>query len=424
MWTGRAELRTALAALLCAAALPLAACSDDPPPPTSSGGAYDDVAALMQRTLSQRAAALARHDLGRFRRTLDRSDAGLLEGEQTYFDNLAALPVGKLWIKVVADTITPVEGTDLGAGGEEYWAEVVVGLRLQGFDSTVVRTRDRYRFVPTEDQRLVVASTTDHGWESDHPGNAQPWDLGPIQVREAPGVLGIFDGWTVDDAGTVLDAASAGRSDVRAVVGPGDGRTSGVVVYSLQDPTFLDGLAGQTVGDPDRADGLTIAVPADARAPGKGAASYRIFVNPRVLDEPASVVGRLVRHELAHALLGARGRGAPLWLGEGLAEYVSVRPMAPGQRRLPARALEVGGSADDLPGEAEFASSDAEAWYAVSWWACEYVAATYGEDVLLVLLDRLAGGADQDQVLAEVLGLSGAQLAQRGVALMTTTYRG
>lgn len=424
MWTGPAELRTTLAALLCAAVLPLAACSDDPPPPTYSGGAYDDVATLMQRTLSQRAAALSRHDLARFRRTLDRSDAGLLEGQQTYFDNLSALPVGKLWIKVDKETITPVEGSDLGAGGEEYWAEVVVGLRLQGFDRTVVRTRDRYRFVPTEGQRLVVGSTTDYSWETDHPGNTQPWDLGAIQVRQAPGVLGIFDAWTVDEAGTVLDAASNGRSDVRAVVGDGTGTTSGVVVYSVQDPAFLDGLAGQTVGDPDRADGLTIAVPADARAPGKGAASYRIFVNPRVLGEPSSVVGRLVRHELTHALLGARGRGAPLWLSEGLAEYVSVRPMSPSQRRLPARALDVGGSATDLPGEAEFASADAEAWYAVSWWACEYVAKTYGESTLLTLLDRLAGGADQATALQGVLGLSGPQLVQRGVALMTTTYRG
>ncbi|NGZ99919.1 hypothetical protein G5V59_05695 [Nocardioides sp. W3-2-3] len=92
MWTGRAELRKALVALLLATTLPLAACSDDPPPPASTGGAYDDVAALMQRTLSQRAAALARHDRVLFRRTLDRSDAGLLDSQQTYFDNLAQAP--------------------------------------------------------------------------------------------------------------------------------------------------------------------------------------------------------------------------------------------------------------------------------------------------------------------------------------------
>lgn len=415
-------MRGTLGALACAALLPLTACSDDMPPPTYSGGGYDDVATLMQRTLNQRAAALSSDDLTRFRRSLDRTDAGLVDSEQVYFDNLAQLPVGRLRIRVVEDTITPVEGTDLD-GETEYWAEVVVALRLDGYDAAPVQTRDRYRFVPNADgSRLLVGSTTDYGWEQQHPGNAQPWDLGAIHVQAAPGVLGIFDDWTEDDAAEVLDAASTGRSEVRAVVGSDDGRVSGVVVYSLQDPTFLEGLAGQTVGDPDRADGLTIAVPVDSRAPAKGVASYRIFVNPRVLDEPDTVVGRLVRHELTHALLGPRGRGAPLWLNEGIAEYVSVRPMAPGGRRLPARALDVGEGVTDLPGEAEFAGSDAEAWYAVSWWICEYVASTYGQDVLLSLLDRLAGGADQEQALQDVLGLGGAQLAQRGVALMTTTY--
>jgi hypothetical protein len=42
--------------------------------------------------------------------------------------------------------------------------------------------------------------------------------------------------------------------------------------------------------------------------------------------------------------------------------------------------------------------------------------------MLLLLLDRLEGGADQDEVLQSVLGLSSAQLTQRAVALMTTTY--
>jgi hypothetical protein len=402
----------------------LAACSDDLPPPTYSGNAYDDVATLMQRTLNQRAVALETHDQTRFRRSLDRTDAGLLDSEQVYFDNLGELPVGRLRFRVVEDTITPVEGTDL-EGNPEYWAEVVVALRLDGFDSAAVRTRDRFLFVPNADgSRLLVGSTTDYAWETDHPGNAQPWDLGRINVEREPGVLGIFDDWTADDAPAVMDAASAGRSDVRSVLGDAGAKVDGVVVYSLQDPTFLDGLAGQTVGDPDRADGLTIAVPVDALAPGKGVASYRIFVNPRVLYEPAPVVGRLVRHELTHALLGARGRGAPLWLSEGVAEYVSVRPMAPSQRRLPARALDVGATATDLPGEAEFGGADAEAWYAVSWWVCEYVAATYGQDVLFSLLDRLAGGADQAKVLPEVLGISSSQLAQRGVALMSTTYDG
>ncbi|MFC5731286.1 MULTISPECIES: hypothetical protein [Nocardioides] len=432
MWTGPPDpnrsptrrpsaihpLRFLLLPVVLLALLPLAACSDDAPPPSSSGGAFDDVAQLMQRTLNVRAAALRQRDEARFRRTLDRSDAALVEQQVTYFHNISQLPVGVLRLRLDADTVTPEDGTG------DYWAEVVVVLRLDGYDAAAVRTLDRYRFTPSKNgARMVIASTTDHAWEADRPGNAQPWDLGRVHVEQAVGVLGIFDDATADHAEAVVEAASNGQYDVRAVVGADDSpSSSGVVVYSLADPAFLRGLAGRTVGDPDRADGLTIAVPVDASDLSKGVASYRMFLNPRVLDVEPGVLGRLVRHELTHATLGKRGHGAPLWLSEGIAEYVSVRQMPPGRRRLPASALSVGGAAEDLPGEEEFSGAQAEAWYAVSWWVCEYVASTYGEQMLFELLDRLADGADQDDVLPEVLGITPAQLTQRGVALMTTTY--
>lgn len=406
----------ALALLL----LPLTACSDDPPPPTYSGSGYDDVATLMQKTLDKRARGLRTHDFARFRKALDRSDAGLVEEQQAYFDNLAQLPVGELHYEVAADTITPVEGS------EDYWVEVVLSLGLDGYDAAPARTRDRFLFTPSPDgRRLVVTSTTDYSWETAHPGNVQPWDVGPIRVEQAVGVLGVFDDTTVRSAGKVLDAASSGRSDVRSVVGStSTSAPSGVVVYSLRDPAFLRGLADQTVGDPDRADGLTIAVPVDGMDASQGAASYRIVLNPRVLDQPIGVLGRLVRHELTHATLGSRGRGAPLWLSEGVAEYVSVQPMAPTRRRLPARALDLAATVTDLPGAAQFAGADAEAWYAVSWWVCEYVASVYGTPMLFLLLDRLSDGADPAQVLPDVLGVTPAQLAQRGVGLMQRTYSG
>lgn len=417
MSTARARgFLPALALLL----LPLTACSDDPPPPTYSGSGYDDVATLMQKTLNKRARGLRTHDVARFRKALDRGDAGLVEEQQAYFDNLAQLPVGELHYEVAADTITPVEGS------EDYWVEVVLSLGLDGYDATPTRTRDRFLFTPSPDKsRLVITSTTDYSWETAHPGNLQPWDLGPIQVREAVGVLGVFDDTTVRNAGKVLGAAGTGRSDVRSVIGSTSATApTGVVVYSLRDPAFLRGLADQTVGDPDRADGLTIAVPVDGMDASQGVASYRIFLNPRVLEQPVGVLGRLVRHELTHATLGSRGHGAPLWLSEGVAEYVSVQPMAPARRRLPARALDLAATVTDLPGAAQFGGPDAEAWYAVSWWVCEYVASVYGRPVLLLLLDRLADGADQAQVLPEVLGVTPAQLAQRGVGLMERTYSG
>lgn len=413
--------RTLLAVLLSATlALPLTACSDDLPPPTYSGTVADDgVTELVQRTLDRRARALRSRDLTAFRRTLDRQDRRLVADQRAYFDNIAQLPVGVLRYALQEATLTPVEGTG------EYWAEVVLALELSGVDAAPVRTRDRFLFRPAPDGtgRMLVASTTDAAWETGHPGNAQPWDLGPIQVRQSTGVVGIFDDTTVASADDVLEAAANGRYEVRTTLGSDrDSALTGVALYVLQDVSFLRGLTGQTIGDPDRADGLTVAVPVDQTS-SRGIASYRISLNPRVLGENDSVLGRLVRHELTHATLGERGRGAPLWITEGLAEYVSVQSMAPSRRRLPARALEIADSVDDLPGEEEFAGVDAEAWYAVSWWACEYVASIYGDSYLVLLLDRLAGGADQDEVLDELLGLTSRQVARRGTALMSATYR-
>lgn len=402
--------------------LPLTACSDDPPAPTYSASAYEETRVLLQRTLNARARGLRERDATRFRRTLHRADATLVEEQQVYFDNVTQLPFGVLRYKVLAETIKPQEGTG------DYWAEAVFVLQLDGYDAAPVRTRDRFRFTPSADgRRMLVASTTDARWEADHPDHVQPWDLGPIHVDQSSGVLGIFDDVTARRADEVVAAATDGRYDVRAAVGPNDESptTSGVVIYSLQDPTFLRAIAGQTVGDPDRADGLTIAVPIDATDRRKGVASYRIFLNPRVLDEPTAVLGRLVRHELTHATLRERGNHAPLWLTEGIAEYVSVRPMPPDARRLPARALPVAATAHDLPGEEEFAGGDAEAWYAVAWWVCEYVAGTYGEPVLFALLDRLdqlPQGGDQAAAIQEALGITPGQLVQRGAALMTATY--
>lgn len=428
MSTGRADLaprpparraHRALVPALLLGLVPLAACSDDPPP-TYSGDRYDDVAALIDATLDARAAALRNDNPARFRRNLDRSDAALVAEQQTYFDNIAQLPVGVLSYALDTDTIVPVDGTD------DYWAEVTLELRLDGYDAAPARTRDRFRFTPSPNgRRLVVASTTDATWERDHPGNAQPWDLGPIRVAQGPGVLGIFDDRTVARSAAVIDAATSGRYDVRSVVGSDDTPAStGVVLYVLEDAAFLRGLAGQTVGDPDRADGLTIAVPVDALDATTGVASYRVSLNPRVLDQQASVLARLVRHELTHATLGDRGRGAPLWINEGIAEYVSVQAMPDVQRRLPTRALQVAATVRDLPGEAEFGGADAEAWYAVAWWVCEYVASVFGEQVLFLLLDRLADGGDPAAVVPELLGIAPTQLAQRGVVLMTSTYGG
>ncbi|UMG92293.1 hypothetical protein [Nocardioides sp. TF02-7] len=65
---------------------------------------------------------------------------------------------------------------------------------------------------------------------------------------------------------------------------------------------------------------------------------------------------------------------------------------------------------------------DAEAWYAVAWWVCEHVAATYGEPALWSLLDALAEGRDEEEAVPALLGTTPARLAAEGTGLMQRTY--
>ena len=153
-----------------------------------------------------------------------------------------------------------------------------------------------------------------------------------------------------------------------------------MVVYVLADQAFVESLDGLPVTDPDRLDGVDRSGAPRRPRPGGPVSSYRIVLSPHVLDESDEVLDRLVRHELTHVALGDHARGVPLWLAEGLAEYVSVRPVAPAERRLQTDALNLAAAGvADVPSDSEFGGAHAEGWYAVSWWVCEYIAATYGE---------------------------------------------
>lgn len=409
----RRRLTTALLlpALLLTA---LAACGDDPP--VSSYDPEDDVVDAIERTLQQRARAISDRDPVKFDQTYAQRNAGFVAEQDRYFDNLGQLPLDTVRFDVAPNT--------LQSDGEAYWAVVTIRIELLGYDVAPVITRDRWRFAPTRDERrYLVTSTTDPDWEAASGSQPQPWDLGEIEVRDGAGVLGIFDESTVVDADQVLASVSESRFAVRSVLPLGIEDPGGVVVYVLSDPAFLDALDGLPVSDPELVDGATIPVPRDAEDPGGPVASYRIVLNPDVVDEDDQGLDRLVRHELTHVAVGERARGVPLWFSEGLAEYVSVRPIAPAERRLQTDALNlVAAGVSDLPSDEEFAGEDAEGWYAVSWWVCEYIAATFGEGALWTLLDGLGDGADQQAVISDQLGTTTSKLVQDGIDLMRITY--
>lgn len=422
---------SALLGLVLAAALVAGACSSEEPdsaaaptpspsttrpaPPEVSIPPRPDVILGLRRALADRAAAVRDGDLGAFEAGLARRDATFLAEQTTYFDNLTQLPLGRFDYALDRRTLV--------RSGDEYWVEVEVALQLASYDTAPVITRDRFRFRPAgpQAQRYKLVSTTDPAWEEEYDVEPAPWDAGPVVVREGVGVLGIFDAVSVTTSASLLHSVEAGISQVAAVV-PYEWSRS-VVVYALSDDSFMatvDGLGGK---DPEDADGVAFPVYASESVDAP-VASTRFVLHPRMLGRTGERRDRLIRHELTHIAVGPADDNAPLWLSEGIAELVSVQPLAPEDRALPGAAVEAAEAVPQgLPTDEDFEVADAEAAYGLSWWDCEYIAATYGTPVLWALLEELNDqvGSDKARIYA-TLGINSRQLARKGAKLLLATY--
>ncbi len=396
MSSRRPSLRLTLATALVAAALAGCSGSDDGPAPPAAAAPRDVVHAL-DRALDARARVVRRADPDAFARLVGGGRA-FRDRQATWFGNLGQLPVARLFYRV--------DPGSLVREGDTYRVTVQESLQLAGYDAAPVTSQGRYRFAPVARHpgRFRVTGVTE--------ADPQPWDTQAVAVREGDGVLGVFDPASVDQAPALIASVEDGISSVSAEVPYDWSRT--VVVYALSDPAFLDRLEDVPGDDPGDLD--AVAFPA-----GDGT---RFVLNPRMVDRPGRERDRLVRHELTHVAIGTHDDDVPVWLSEGLAEYVSVRPLAPEDRRIPEAAIAAAEAGiGDLPDDATFNDDDSDAHYGLAWWAVEYVADAYGEDAPWQLLDAMAvPGADPGAVLRDRFATSTRDLARQADRLILALY--
>jgi len=407
-----------LAALLLLLAPTLTGCTGDPEPDAPPAEADTaDVVPLMQQVLRKRARALRRGDEQAFLATVDQAQQKFLDRERVYFANLTQLPLGKLAYRVEEGSLVRT------AGG--YDAVVQVHLQLDGYDALPVVRPARFHFThDLEGDGLLVASDRDLTWEQRNEVDVQPWDSRAVSVVTGGGVLGIFDHKSVRKAQHVIHAIEAGIGQVSEFVPyDWDGH---VVVYALSDTDLLEGLDDLPTQDPDALDAVSFPVPARIDGEeGDPLAGTRFLLHPRMLDSDPQQLARLIRHELTHVALGSRDDDVPTWLGEGIAEWVSVQPLPEGQRLIGQAAIDAAAAGlDELPGDGDYHDEEQAAHYGVSWWACEAIVDMYGEPMLWRLLDELAATSptDQDDELQQTLQMGSAQLAREAAKRILATY--
>jgi hypothetical protein len=136
----------------------------------------------------------------------------------------------------------------------------------------------------------------------------------------------------------------------------------------------------------------------------------QVFVNPKLFD-PLGTEGRqiVVSHESAHVALGAATTAMPLWLSEGIADWVALRRSPLPVDRLASQVI--GWVRDDggpkaLPTAEAFDGSDKRigAWYEAAWLAVKRLADTYGAADLLRFYRAVAKAGRTDAAFGDVLG--------------------
>ncbi len=408
---GLALLLALLAVLSCLSACSVLDGDDESAPPVAS----PDVTAEVRTLLTRHARALRAGEMTAFLDDVDDAKKSFAARQKRYFLNLRQLPLAKFGWRVPANSVTETE--------DGVRAVVELRMQLKGYDAAPVLTPQALTFTRTDDG-LKLAGDRDPEFNDRYGVELAPWDLMRIDVEEGDGVLGIFDAKSVDAAYQIIGSVERGIDAIDAEV-PLDW-SNRVVVYALSDIRPLAQLDNLPGGDPDKLDGVAFPVRAGPRT--RQLASTRFMLHPRMIYRNDQTRDRLIRHELTHVALGLRDDKVPTWLSEGIAEYVSVQPIATYRRMIAKDALlDAEAGVDGLPLDKTFNGSHSGANYGIAWYACEYISATYGEDALWRLFDtmRAEGGTGekgQDTVIRDVLGISGDQLADAAAQKIVNTF--
>jgi hypothetical protein len=398
-------------------------------PPSSSptltptpGGTNDTNAtahdfALIRASLAARSKAVLQSDEGAFLATIDPEDPTFRAHEAVVYQNLQKLPVGSMSYEASGFGVTPakVPGTDLVLA-----PEVTEHVLLQGTDYQPVGISVNMTFVQRRGTWYLGADTTVANSASDFNASERPWEGGPIAVVQTGPLLVVADASPAGTATSLSDIVRTDIADDAAVLQiPAESRLLVDVTSSGNVTKFANN---------EEAGGVTYGVDASKDFQDTGLAGWRIKINPqdlKYLSEDPS----LLKHELTHYLLRQYNGRVPLWLSEGIAEYVGHQPEGlPSEGmtqqsydRLLARPHELIGSG--LFGD------DPETDYPLAMAIVTYLVDQGGITKVITLMKTFAAYGDavyEDQhtaqALQQVYGLTPLQVANGAFALLAALH--
>jgi hypothetical protein len=338
--------------------------------------------------VGNRSTAVLKNDLKGFLASIDPTQPTLVARQKTLFANLRQFRFTTLRYFVGDERKAPALVAKYGSTA--YSTRVMMRYQVAGLDPRPVQTDVGYTFVFRSGKWLLAADDAiDETLSSD--GHRQPWDFQPISVIRRGKVLVVVD---KKESTLGRKIAKASEGAVKGVRRHWPRSWNGaVMVVAMPEPRVMSML--WTAGN---GRGWTIAAKAVTLYDGdplgvKTAAPVgsRIVVNPAVrkdLDED------LLVHEMTHVATVPIGIRTPVWLVEGIAEYVRCHSIEddphwtvdPYRKTVRTKYL---ASMKVLPAEAEF-NANGDRSYGQSWWAAEYLADSEGLKGVAALYTDLA----------------------------------
>jgi hypothetical protein len=389
--------------------------------PEPAGTREDELAEL----LAARAAAVRGHDRAAFAATLADPSSGFGLRQLAQYDALAKLPLKTFTYG------TPEPAPELGADrlavlGADAWVSRVMGsYSLAGYD-TATREFESYFTVVRRGTDWRLADDTDGGTQ------VQAWDLPSFTVVRSSTTLVMGTG----PASRLRPYLTLGNLAVQRVdavwTAPWNSRLVLVV------PATAAQMAEQVGQDKDSVAQVAAVTDGPFDARGRAGAD-RVVVNPTAFAT-LQVRGRqvVVTHEATHvAIRATTDRPVPLWLSEGMADYVGYRDVGATRRQVAAALLarvRAGTGPKALPTAGDFDPSRTTIApsYNAAWLAVNRIVDRYGRAALVRFYlaaattptGSSAATQDPDEAVAaafaSVLGTTQAAFTKQWLAFLQT----
>jgi len=351
--------------------------------------------AAAQVLLSARAAAVRSRSKKAWMATVDGTASAFRARQSIAFDNLVRLPLGQFSYGAVTVAPALAEARATRVGPNAWAAATTGGYSLTGYD-----------LAPRSFEATFTLVRRVGGWriadDTDGATATQIWDL--------PGMRVLLGRSSI----LIGNAPESRMRDYRAIADSAVRRVNGVwgkdwnAHVVIVTPSSTGEFARLLLRSAD--DGLdqVAAITQGVIDPGQRAQGDRVVVNPKAFTALQSLGRRVViTHELTHvAIRSSTTRPVPIWLSEGMADYVGYSGLDLPRARVAAELLALvrrDKGPRTLPTAADFdpARTKIAPFYSASWLAVSRLVDLYGQTMAVAFYRGIAGSTTVSPAIAQ-----------------------